>query len=63
MKRHKWGLLETNRFTKQQQCENCGLYRFKALGVWMYSLEKTTNSNPFVQTVINDGCQLKSKTK
>jgi hypothetical protein len=44
------------KFTVQQRCANCGMYRIKALGIWMYSFEETTPSNPFVETLKNLGC-------
>ncbi len=59
MKRHKWikGVKELkNMFTEQEQCESCKIYRFKALGSWMYSREKTTDKNPFVDRISNPGC-------
>jgi hypothetical protein len=55
-KRHVWGIPEEMKFTVQQRCANCGMYRIKALGIWMYSFEETTPSNPFVETLKNLGC-------
>jgi len=55
-KRHTWGEIEKNIFTEQQQCKKCKLYRFKCLGIWMYSNEKTTERNPFVDKLNNEGC-------
>ncbi len=55
-KRHSWGDLETNKFTEQQQCKKCGVFRFKALGIWMYSKEKCTEENMFNIVVRNKGC-------
>ena len=60
MKRHKWikGAKDLkNKFAKQEKCEVCGIYRFHALGIWMYSKEKTTDDNPFVDTIQNNGCK------
>ena len=59
MKRHEWekGRKDlVNDFTEQEQCYKCGLYRFRALGIWMYSKEKTTNDNSLVDTISNKGC-------
>ena len=59
MKRHKWGKGRKdlqNEYTEQEQCINCGIYRFKALGIWMYSKDKTTDKNPLVETIRNTGC-------
>ena len=59
MKRHKWEkerLDLKNSFAKQEQCKNCKLFRFMALGIWRYSKEKTTDENPFVKEIQNPGC-------
>jgi hypothetical protein len=59
MKRHKWlkNLKELeNSWTEQHQCEKCKLYRIKVMGSWRYSKEKTTDDNPFVETIMNEGC-------
>jgi hypothetical protein len=59
MKRHKWekGREDLkNRFTKQQQCSECGLFRFKAMNMWVYSTQKTTDDHPFVEIIQNPGC-------
>ena len=55
-KRHKWGDVEKNIFTKQQKCNKCGLIRFNALGDWKYSKEKVTIDNPFPDEIKNEGC-------
>lgn len=55
--RHQWGNEEKNTFTVVQQCLKCGLYRFKALGMWIYSKEKLTDKNPFPDHVPNEGCK------
>jgi hypothetical protein len=57
MKRHKWKKTEKNKFTEQEECINCGLYRIKPFKFWVYSKEKTTNENPFVDPVQNLGCK------
>jgi hypothetical protein len=55
-KRHKWGAVEKNVFTEQQECEKCNLIRFKAVGRFFYSNEKVTEENPFPELVLNKGC-------
>ena len=57
MKRHKWKKTEKNKFTQQEECTNCGLYRIKPFKFWVYSKEKTTNETPFVDLVQNLGCK------
>jgi hypothetical protein len=59
MKRHRWekGRKDLqNKFTEQEQCVKCGIYRIKAFGVWMYSKDKTTDKNPFAKEIRNPGC-------
>lgn len=56
MKRHSWGKVEINDFTEQQECKNCDLIRFDALGNWMYTYEKVSTINPFPDLVENEGC-------
>ena len=54
-KRHSWGELIIGKYTHQQTCINCGLIRFKALGIWMYSKDDD-GTGFFPETVENDGC-------
>lgn len=59
MNRHSWDRGREdlkNKYTEQEQCIKCGLYRFKALGIWMYSKEKTTDNNPLPYGERNVGC-------
>lgn len=55
-KRHSWGKLEKLTMTEQQQCEKCGLFRFKWCNIWLYSKDKTTEEQPFAITIPNEGC-------
>ena len=62
MKRHKWIKDKAelvNGFAEQHECENCGIYRFKALGSWLYSEEILTDENPFPEEIQNEGCKKK----
>lgn len=53
--RHKWGELKKTKYTHFQKCIKCQLYRFNALGCWMYTKENP-DLNPFCEHVINEGC-------
>lgn len=55
-KRHQWGDIETLTFTTTQKCTKCGIYRFKVMGQFLYTAEKISEDNPFVDTINNDGC-------
>ena len=55
-KRHSWGEVETNVFTKQQECKKCDLIRFDVGGCWKYSKEKVSEFNPFPEEFENKGC-------
>jgi len=55
-KRHKWGELKKSKFTEQQQCVKCNLYRFKVFGIWNYTHQEITDKTPLVDAVINRGC-------
>ncbi len=52
-KRHKWTPVK-NKMTEVNQCSVCGLYRFKALNSWFYSVEM--NEMCLVDSVKNNGC-------
>ena len=57
MKTHSWSKPKHNEFTEVQKCTKCGLFRFKALGRWVYSIDEVTNEKPLVDLVENKGCK------
>ena len=54
-KRHKWGKLLNSEYSKFQGCLNCDMFRFKALGIWMYTKDNP-RYKPFSDNCINEGC-------
>ena len=57
--RHKWSkdVKQLKKIdTELEQCTKCNLYRFKALGIWMYTKEKLSDKNLYVHRVGNEGC-------
>ena len=54
-KRHKWGVLKTNRAEiNYQKCTKCDLYRLSALGIWHYT--KTNPKTLYTESCKNEGC-------
>ena len=57
--RHRWGDLEVFSYTEQQQCIDCGLYRFKIFGMWQYCKDahtKNITDGLNNQIIANPGC-------
>jgi len=55
-KRHKWNGFKKTNNTEIQKCVKCKLYRFKALGIWMYSKDKPIKEDMFPNIIGNNGC-------
>ena len=59
--RHSWSETKENRFSEYQKCINCDLYRFKALGIWLYSYDKDVEGDCLVEPIPNEGCNSTKK--